>query len=338
MRFDDPAREWRTAREGCAVFVASFRRFLAVTGPDRLSFLHGMLSNDVKGLGPGHGIHAMLLNEMGKVVSDLRAYEERERFLLDTLACRTDEVRAGLERFLIADEVELTVLKDDIPLLGLEGPLAGAVAAEVLGVERSTADPLTHRSMAFQGQPLRVIVASEIRGSGVLFAGEPALAAPLLDACCEAGARALGMDALNVLRLEAGVPWAGVDMDESVLVIEAGLDHALSFSKGCYLGQEVVERIMARGHVNRRLVGVIVDGPDVPAAGATVHVGDRDVGYVTSAARSIALDRTIALGMVHRKHAAPGEHVGVKVGATSVSAVVSDLPFHTAPTASEEGE
>ena len=171
------------------------------------------------------------------------------------------------------------------------------------------------------------VAASEVDGDGVLLCGAPDSAARLFDACVEAGARPLGMQALDILRVEAGVPWPGVDMDESVLIMETGRQAAISFTKGCYLGQEVVERIAARGHVNRHLTGVRLDGDTPPPAGAKLLADGQEVGYVTSAVRSEGLGRVIALAMVHRKHATPGDRLTVDGDGGGVAATVAALPF-----------
>jgi folate-binding protein YgfZ len=149
----------------------------------------------------------------------------------------------------------------------------------------------------------------------------------LFDACVEAGAQPCGMRTLDILRVEAGVPWAGIDMDESTLIMETGRQAALSFTKGCYLGQEVVERISARGHVNRQLGGVIVVGDVLPAPGARLLAEGREVGYVTSAVRSPELGCVIALAMLQRKDCAPGQQVTVDAGGTETAATVAALPF-----------
>ena len=334
--FGDPGREWRAAREGSAVFAAGFRSLVSATGGDRVAFMQGMLSNDVKDLAPGQGVYAALLNQAGKVVSDLRVYAESERMLLDMFACRSEAVLEALDRFLVADDVELARLADDVPLLGLEGPFAGALLTEVMGADCTVSAPLSQRQMVFHGQSLRVVAASEINGNGILVCGDPTVAAPLFDACREAGAVPLGMEALNVLRIEAGIPWAGVDMDENILVMEAGLDKALSYTKGCYLGQEVVERVRSRGHVNRKLSGLLIDGEAVPASGAVVQVAGREVGYVSSAVRSLAFDRVIGLGMIHRNHRQTGERVEVFIGGTSVPAMVTAVPFQAEMVCKEE--
>jgi folate-binding protein YgfZ len=331
LHFGDPAREWRAAREGCAVFVAGFRELLAATGEDRVSFLQGMLSNDVKALVPGSGTYASFLTGQGRVVSDLRVYADADRLLLDVLAPRRDALRAGLERFLVADDVELEPPLGEAPLLGLEGPLARPVLTEVLGAPVAVEDPLGHERSEFHGSPLRVVRSSEVGGQGFLLCGSPDVAAALFDACCLADAVALGMRALDVLRVEAGIPWAGVDMDEDVLVIEAGLERALSFRKGCYLGQEVVERIAARGHVNRRLTGIAIEGTELPAPGAVLVAGDGEVGRVTSSVRSELREGVIALGYLRREHLEPGTALRVRWSGREAAATVCGIPFDRPP-------
>jgi folate-binding protein YgfZ len=171
------------------------------------------------------------------------------------------------------------------------------------------------------------VLAAAVRECGVeglLFCTAPAGGAALLAACIEAGAQPAGMTAIETVRIERGVPWAGVDMDESTLLMETGCDEAISFTKGCYLGQEVVERIAARGHVNRRLVGVAFDADDPPPAATPLLAEGHEVGYVTSAVRSPAVGRAIALAMMQRKHTAAGGSVETPAG---IAGTITPLPF-----------
>jgi folate-binding protein YgfZ len=323
--FGDVGREWRAASGGAGVFVADFRAIVAAVGEDRVAFLHGMLSNDVKALAAGQGVYAAFLTQQGKVVSDLRVYALADRLLLDMVAWRRAALQEALERYIIADDVELVPSQDEA-LLGIDGPLASAVAGEALGLARLPEARHSHVRAAFEGAEVLVVNSSEIDRAGILVCGPGQVSAPLFDALVEAGAQPMGMRALDVLRVESGVPWAGIDMDDSTLIMESGRDGAISFSKGCYLGQEVVERIAARGHVNRQLVGVTFDGDAPPAHAARLLADGNEVGYVTSAVRSEALARPIALAMVHRRHAAPGERLALDTG---VGGTVTALPFET---------
>lgn len=324
--FGDAAREWRAASAGAGIFVAELRTFIAASGEDRVSFLQGMLSNDVKALAAGQGLYATFLTQQGKVVSDMRVYALEDQLLLDVLAWRRAALQEGLERFIVADDVELATAALQ-PLLGLEGPQARAVAGEALGVTDLPTVPYSHARVTFEGAPLLVVAASETERTGLLLCGAPDHAPALFAACVEAGAQPLGTQALDELRIEAGVPWVGVDMDETTLVMETGRTAAISFTKGCYLGQEVVERISARGHVNRQLAGVIIEGDAVPAAQARLLADGHEVGYVTSAARSQGWGRVVGLAMIQSKHATPGDRVTVESGAGATPAIVSALPF-----------
>lgn len=323
----DAAQEYRAARDGCAMWRADFRRLVTATGEDRLTFLHGMLSNDVKALRPGGGTYAALLTQQGKIVSDVRLYADVDRLLLDVLADRADAVRAALEKFIVADDVELAVRDDEQPLVGLTGPSSGAMLGHALGTTLPSRALLAHQTVAFAGSTLRVVAADEVDGAGYLICGPPALAGDLWQALRNAGAAPIGMETLDLLRVEAGIPRYGVDMDEETLLMETNLDRAVSFTKGCYLGQEVVERVSARGKVNKKLTGLRLEGDVVPAAQTPLRADGREIGRITSAVRSPALGQVIALGYVHRDFLEPGTAITVALPSSEVNAVVTGLPF-----------
>lgn len=331
--FGDPDREWRAAREGAAAVPAAHRTLLAATGGDRVEFLQGMLTNDVQLLGVGAGLPAAALTQSGKVVTDLRVYAEADRLLLDVLSWRAPALREHLERFLVADDVELSPATEQ-PLLQLEGPFAAAVAGEALGTTALPTALLQHAMVGFAGGTVRVVRVGEAGGEGILLSGPAALTTRLLDACGEAGAVPAGVEALDRLRLEAGIAWPGIDMDESTLLMETGRDAVISFTKGCYLGQEVVERIAARGHVNRRLSGVRLAGDTLPARGTALLAAGRPVGYVTSATRSPLFEQPIGLAMIQCKFGTVGERLQRADDASE--AIVAALPF--APAGVEEDE
>jgi tRNA-modifying protein YgfZ len=161
----------------------------------------------------------------------------------------------------------------------------------------------------------------------VWVAAPAAAGASVLSALTAAGATPVGAEAFESLRLESGTMRFGVEIGPAVLLPEVPSEHLLSHSKGCYPGQEVVVRIRDRGHVNRHLRGLVVEGDSVPQRGDEVVAGDAVIGAVTSATRSLGLDRPIALAMVRREHAEPGTAVGVRIGGRVVPATVSALPF-----------
>jgi aminomethyltransferase len=286
-----------------------------------------MLSNDVKSLAPGDGLRAAFLTQQAKLVSVLRVYADTDRLILDTHSWRVDALAEGLERYLIADDVELARPTDGMPLLGLEGPSASAVVRTIFGDDAVCGEGYRHHEIRHHGVDLHVFEVSEVGGCGFLLSGPKVAAAPLFEALCGAGALPLGMDALNVLRVERGIPWIGIDMDEEVLLMEVGLDDAVSFEKGCYLGQEVVERVSARGHVNRKLTGLVLEGDDVVPTRSTVFNGDAEVGWTASSVESFALERPIALAYLRRETLEPGTRVHVVSDGQRREATVHALPF-----------
>jgi folate-binding protein YgfZ len=286
LRFAAAENEYRAARETCAMWAADVRRLITATGEDRVTFLQGMLSNDVKVLRPGEGTYAALLTQQGKIVSDVRVYADADYFLLDVLAERVAPVITALEKFIVADDVELNVSDDEQPLIGLMGPAAAAALEAVMKAPLPEWQALHHQNLTVAGRA----------------------------------------EVLNVLRVEAGVPWYGIDMDDDVLLMETNLDRAVSFTKGCYLGQEVVERVAARGHVNKKLTGLAIDGDQVPPPATTLRADGRDIGRITSAVRPPALGRIIGLGYVHRDFLTPGTVLRAVMAEGEAAAVVTTLP------------
>jgi folate-binding protein YgfZ len=327
-RFTSLEREWGAVRRRCGVLDAGFRAVLQLVGEDRVSFLQGMISNDVAVLQPGGGTYAAFLTQQGRIVSDLRVYRTAEALLLDVPAGRLLAVRAGLERFIIADDVDFADSKACIPLLALEGPQAREILCSSLGEEVDQLPPYSHRDLPFQGSSLRIAAASHTGESGFLLLGDPMMATDLWKRCCAAGAEPVGMEALDVLRVEAGVPWYGRDMDESYLVSEVGLEAAISYRKGCYLGQEVVERVAARGQVHRKLVCLAIDGDTPPASGALLVHDGKEIGRITSAVWSPARKGVLALGYVRREGWAPGTRLVVSLAEGGCGARVEVLPYY----------
>jgi len=327
-RFRDLQHEWAAVRQRCGVFDARFRALLAMTGSDRITFLQGMVSNDVARLGEGEGTYAAVLTQQGKVVSDLRIYVLADETWLDVPAARAAAVRESLERYIVADDVEF---RDDhawAPLVGLEGPQADRILVAVTGEAVPGLRAFAHRVQTFDGTQVRVVATTHAGEQGYLLFGNPEVGGKLWEHCCAAGAEPVGMEALDVLRIEAGIPWHGHDMDDTTLIGEVGLAAAISFTKGCYLGQEVVERVAARGQVQRKLVGFLCDGQAVPPAGTKLMAEGKEVGWITSAARSPARGATIALGYVRREWWEVGSEVRLGTGENAMARVVA-LPFYS---------
>jgi folate-binding protein YgfZ len=308
--FGDPAAEYTALRERAGVVDWAWWGLLRVTGSDRVPFLQGMLSNDVKALAAGDGCTALLLSEQGRAVADLVVLATDDAILLAGHAASLAGARAALERFIVADDVEIVDESGTTRALAVLGPQA----SEVLG-RTGLATPTTpygHVQTEIDDVPVDVVrVPTPGAGGFACFAPAPAasrLWARVVDA---GGATPVGYAAYDVLRIESGVPWHGRDVTAETLALEAPYDVAISFRKGCYLGQEVMERVTARGHVNRKLVGLVLAGDALPPAQAHVFAGDRDVGWVTSAAWSWRLGHPVALAYVRREHLEPGTTLAV---------------------------
>jgi len=316
----EPGAEYRALRDGAALVDLGFRTVVRATGADRATFLQGMLTNDVAGLAPGAGCAALLLTIQGRVTADVRVLTLPDAILLDVDVRARDELVAALEKLLIADDVELTAPPEPVALVGVEGP-----AAESL-VGAAALAPFAHAETSVAGVPVRVQRASEVGGPGFVL-HVPAERAPAVwDALAARGAVPCGMIALEARRIERGIPRVGLDMDGTTLALEVPVEAAISSTKGCYLGQEVVARGTARGHVNRRLVGLVVEGPEPPRGAPLVRDG-KEVGHVTSVARSFARDGLVALGFVRREHWEPGTELAVRHGHAVTLARVAALPL-----------
>ncbi len=331
-QFSGPLEEYGAVREKAGLLDLSFQAQVLATGADRVSFLQGMLSNDVRRLGPGEGCYATMLTDQGRVVADFRVYALPEAFLLEVDARIKDKLIQALSRYLIADEVELEDVSEQWATLGVQGPLSAAVLEKALGEPPSLAQEYQHREGRLGEASVRLMRVSLTGEEGyeVLLSREAAeeVWETLLEAGRPLGLKPVGMAALEILRVEAALPRYGVDMDESRLVLEVGLEGALSRGKGCYLGQEVVERATARGHVNRRLMGLKIQGGTLPERGDRIFSESREIGWVTSAVYSPYLGSPAALAYVRREFWHPGTQVRIDRKGETVLAEIVALPFY----------
>ena len=328
------AAAYEAARRRAAAIDRSDRARVVVSGADRASYLQGLLTNDVVALKPGQGCYAAYLTAQGRMISDLHVYELGDVMLLTMAGDVKDAVLAKLDQFIFSEDVQLGDVTETFAQLAVVGPAAAQAVADVVG----TVSADTLRALPEHGN-----LRTEWNGGAVIVArvtdtGEPgydlfvdrAQVEALKAALAVAGVVDADASTAEALRIEAGVPRFHRDMDETTIPLEANIEsRAISFTKGCYVGQEVVIRVLHRGHgrVARRLVGLVVDGADAPPAGAAIRSGDREIGAVTSSARSPALERPIALGYVQRDFVEPG----TKVTVGETSAVVTALPFVSRP-------
>lgn len=332
-RFADPLLEHRAVRAGAGLLDLSYRGILELTGKDRTRFLNGMVTNDVRSLKPGSGLYAAMLNTHGKLIADMRIYALADAYWLELHGELIPKVREALERHLIADQVEVRDRSAEFVVIALQGP-ASALLLGGLGMEGAKSLAAhQHLEAATGGAPVRVIRAGETGEEGFIVVASAAEAPAVWQALLQAGhggeLRPVGMEALDILRIEAGIPWYGLDMDESALLPEVGLEQAVSLSKGCYIGQETVARVAHRGHVNRHLVGLLIKAGEVPASGTPLLYEAREVGRVTSAVHSLSLDRPIGLGYVRRELMAPGTTLDLRTFHGPGAAEVAPLPFYT---------
>jgi len=316
----DVGAEYAAFREGAALVDLGYRTLVRASGEDRVAFLQGMLTNDVAALVPGGGCPALLLTIQGRVTADVRVAVLPDSLLLDVDVRAADGLLEALEKLLIADDVELTRLPD-VTLIGVEGPRATSLVP-------GSADlpSFAHVETGLAGGPVRVMRASEVHGPGLVVHVPAARAALVWEHLVGAGATPGGMEALERRRIEVGVPRIGLDMDLSTLALEVPVEDAISGSKGCYLGQEVIARGTARGHVNRRLVGLELEG-EAPESGAGLSRDGKEVGRVTSVAGPLGARGPVALGLVRREHWTPGTELAVGGEDAVTRARVRDFPL-----------
>jgi len=303
---------------------------LVVSGRDRASYLQGLLTNDVQALGSGRGCYAAYLTAQGRMITDLHAYELGDVMLLTLPLELKDSVLAKLDQFIFSEDVQLGDVTSTFASRSVIGPEAATIVARVLqGPDAAALAALPeHGNLRahFKDQPVIVLAVTDTGEPGFDLLVDASEASALAAAMRSAGAVDVESDLLDVFRVEAGVPKFHRDMDEDTIPLEAGIEaRAISQTKGCYVGQEVIIRVLHRGHgrVARRLVGLVLDGDRVPPAGTAAVADGREVGHVTSAVFSPALARPVALGYLHRDFTEPG--TGVTIDGSS--AVVSALPF-----------
>lgn len=278
-------------RESAAWFDLSARGKIFASGEDRARLLHALTTNHVQQLAPGSGCYAFFLNAQGRILADANLLCFEDRLLIDTEPETRERIFQHIDHYIIADDVALEDASRRLRAIAVEGPEAAAALAG-LGAPVPP-DPYSH---AAWGE--RIVARLSVTGApGFRIFGPDMYAPPLREADPEA---------VRTVRLEHATPRYGEDFSETTIAQEARLAHALHFSKGCYLGQEIVERVRSRGHLNRMLVGLTIEGETAVAAGAKLTHEGVEVGEVSSSAFSPALGRVVAMGTVRAAHAAPG--------------------------------
>jgi folate-binding protein YgfZ len=329
--FGDPLGEYRAVRSGAGLVDFSFRGLLQLTGGERLRWLNGQISNEVKALPGGAGCLAAALTVKGRLLAELAVYGLTDAVWIDLHRDRLEAVQNAFDRHIIADDVQVADLSARVTHLMVAGPAATHALTAALGQEIADLAPWHHCEIRLGEVPVRVSASRWLRlpGFDVLIPAYAAGAAwgQILRDGSAAGIRPVGTAALEWLRVEAAWPWFGVDYDDNSLLMESLTADHVSFTKGCYVGQEVVIRAEHQGHLNKRLCGLLVTGETVPAPGTPVVLGDRTVGRVTSAVRSPVMGRVIALAHLRRECWEPGTPLCIGAGPGALSGETAALPF-----------
>ena len=310
--FADAEAEFRYAYQSVALVDKNYRACLSFTGPDRVRYLNAILTNNIKDLPPNHGAISLLLNPQGHILAELETYAFADRHFCVSYAMIRAQLIEWMDKYIIMDDVTLADETERWGTLALEGPKAAAVTKEISGIDLALQDELASTDGAVAAIPCRIVKRSPGGVPGAEFVVERAQLAALwpvlLAAARKHGGGPMGYAALSALRLAQGVPWFGYDFSDKQIPHEAGLENThISYTKGCYTGQEIVERVRSRGHVNRRRVSLLFSGNAIPQPGTPLTLGDgKEAGYVTRAAQVWDPPRILGMGYVRKEAEAPG--------------------------------
>jgi folate-binding protein YgfZ len=344
--FGNAAAEYRFAKQSVALTDKNYRMYLSFTGPDRVRYLNAILTNNIKDLPVGQGNVSLLLNPQGHILAEIETYAFAEQLFCVSYAMIREQLIAWLDKYIIMDDVTLTDETERYGTLAVEGPKAAAVVKQLTGLEltqlrelssvdaeilRSAQDHNLAKSSAQVAIPCHVVKRSPGGIAGAEFIVEPGRLAEfweiLLAAVRRHGGGPMGYTALSAQRLALGAPWFGYDFGDKQIPHEAGLENShISYTKGCYTGQEIVERVRSRGQVNRRRVELLFTGEVVPEAGTVLTVDGKEMGAVTRAASTWDPPRVIGMGYVRKEANAPGTILHWANGSATVVHFPEGLP------------
>ena len=312
--FSDFDREYRAAKESVVLFDTNWSAVVTLAGPDRVRYLNAILSNDIQSLEEGRGTLALLLNPQGHILAELEVYKQKDMLLTLSHASVRERTVATLDKFIIMDDVELSDRTDEVGSLAIEGPRAAEILKESCGIALGEMPDMAIHDLDVYGISSHFLRRSHfgLPGAQIITRREKLgeLWGKFLKAAHAIHGEPIGMTALNSLRLEAGVPWFPVDFNDTVIPHEAALEAThISFTKGCYTGQEIVERVRSQGRVNRRRVRLKFSSAQPPVFGTRLREENAEVGLVTSAAYSPTAATAIGMGYLRREHNAPGSRV-----------------------------
>src|SRR6266446_2460346 len=329
MTKEIPMTEYSAVRDGGAGLIDHSRRGrLLVSGSEAVMFLNGLITNDMKTLAANTWMPAAFANVQGRLLAVVRVIHREDGFLIDTEDVTHDTVLKILERFTLAGDFRITDVTNETVSLSIQGKSAESIMRAVFGDESAVERQKVMKGKLANGREVTIIRATHTAEDGFDLFVDVNVARELRESIMKAGAQNVSFETLETLRIEAGIPRYGIDMDETTVVTEANLDEAVSFTKGCYLGQEIIVRIKHRGHVAKKLTGMILGvNAELQRGAKVLSADDKEVGRLTSATLSPRLNRTVALGYLKYDYLTPGTRVKVSAGDSVIGAEVADLPF-----------
>jgi folate-binding protein YgfZ len=327
----NPSTEYSAVRDGGAgVIDLSSRGRLLVSGSEAVMFLNGLITNDMKTLAVNLWMPAVFPNVQGRLIAAVRIiHRNDDGFLIDTEGATHETVLKLLERFTLAGDFRLTDMTSETAMISIQGQRAADIVRGTLGDDAGKiARQTVISAKTTSGNELTVIRATHTGEDGFDIFINANEAQTLGDLLTRTGAQTIGSDTAETLRIEAGIPRFGIDMDSTKVVTETNLDDAVSFTKGCYIGQEIIARIKYRGHVAKKLTGVLLEQDVALESGAKLLSGDdKEIGSITSSTISPRFKHTIALAYVKYDYLEPGTRVKIISSEREYPAVVTDLPF-----------
>ena len=330
--FTDPHEEHRAVRQGVGVIDLSHRGRLRLTGSDRSAYLHRIISNDVEGLEVGEGNYATILTNRGKIIADMSVYVFENFIGIETNSERTSTLYQELDKYLIADDVTIEDFTEHTGVVGVHGPESAELLRDVYGFDVGDLPEYHNVMYEIDGRRIVCVRANETGEIGYNLCTKSESMEWLWDTTLTKGrafgTEPVGLTALNTLRIEAGIPRYGTELDDSIFPGEAELEDAISYEKGCYIGQEIVARMKYRGHPNRLLRGFEIASDTPPQKGGLLFDGDKEIGWITSGVVSPTLGKTIGMGYVRIAFTDEGSEVEVETTDCRVNATVRLLPFY----------
>lgn len=312
--FADHQAEFAALQNSCGIYDLGFRARISLTGGDRVRWMNGMVTNNIRDLAVGHGVYAFLLNPQGRILGDMYVYNQGEALIVETDRSQVEKIIATFDHYIIMDDVAVTDISRKQTAIGLSGPRSRAILNKA-GIEVPNLQPLQMITPTCtcdcDCMECNVICGEFEPHESYEIWLAPKDVYKTWQALIAAGGTPVGSEALEMQRIAAGIPLYGVDIRERDLPQETEQLRALNFNKGCYVGQEIVERIRSRGNVHRKFTGFLVEGATAIAAADKIVSGDKEVGEITSVAllRTSSGEQTVALGYIRREVGVPGREV-----------------------------